>query len=80
MLLVISSILKGLIIKMPPSAKLHPENSDMITFDFSSFFSFFLTVINSRGAIHYPSLRVTISKQLDSDHNASLSVLLRVLF
>jgi len=74
-----SSILNGLIIRIPPRAELHPENCDIMTFDLSNFFSAFLTEMNSNGGMHYPSLREVIRRMFDIDHKARRSILLRFL-
>jgi hypothetical protein len=67
-------MLYGLTLKIPPSALLHPQNSDKITALFYSFFSDSLTAINSMGRIDYPSLKLVTSKKFDTCHKAILSV------
>jgi hypothetical protein len=72
MFLAISSTLKGLIFKTPPKALLQPENSDKITADLPALFRAFFTVMNSKGGIHYPSLRVVIRRMFETLQRASL--------
>jgi hypothetical protein len=59
---------------MPPSALLHPENSDKITAEVDNFFSASLTAMNSMGMIDYPSLSEVTSKKLEAFHSAILSI------
>ena len=69
---VISSTLNGLILRTPPKARLHPENSERITAAFDCLFINFFTVMYSKGGRHQPSLRVVMSKIFETAHRANL--------
>ena len=72
MFFVISSTLKGFTFRIPPSALLHPENSERITLALLERLRSFLTAINSRGGRHYPSLNVVINKTFEAAHSPIL--------